>query len=159
MAVVPQPEAEPQLKHLFEEARFSAPTWCSICGGFVYNPIGKQGFKCRLCGAPVHKGCVTAALEIVCGGHQTTAQFQLGPAPPKEVAPLSAHHNFVETRFHQPTWCEHCKGFIKNPFGKQGFTCSLCGMKIHYACLPGAEANSCPSALRQQQRRAFTVWL
>eukprot|EP01130_Rhizamoeba_saxonica_P002434 TRINITY_DN12234_c0_g1_i1.p1 TRINITY_DN12234_c0_g1~~TRINITY_DN12234_c0_g1_i1.p1 ORF type:complete len:248 (-),score=33.30 TRINITY_DN12234_c0_g1_i1:35-778(-) len=45
-------------------------------------------------------------------------------------------HNFHRCRFNRPTWCDFCKKFIKNPFGKQGYKCSRksCGYHIHKKC-------------------------
>lgn len=34
----------------------------------------------------------------------------------------SAHH-FEESHFNSPTWCGHCKAFVFQPFGKQGYRC------------------------------------
>ncbi|KAH3761547.1 Rab GTPase [Pelomyxa schiedti] len=53
------------------------------------------------------------------------------------------HHRFEEARFNSPTWCDFCKGFVKNPFGKQGCTCASCGYKIHSKCLSLANELPC----------------
>ncbi|KAH3766430.1 hypothetical protein Pelo_1713 [Pelomyxa schiedti] len=55
-------------------------------------------------------------------------------------------HLFEEARFSVPTWCEYCRGFVRNPFGKQGYVCALCGMKIHAGCLADTVRNSPCSA-------------
>ena len=52
-------------------------------------------------------------------------------------------HEFSPARFNKPTWCDFCKRFIKNPFGKQGFSCSKCDIRIHYKCLELAQATPC----------------
>eukprot|EP01105_Mastigella_eilhardi_P004212 TRINITY_DN1559_c0_g1_i3.p1 TRINITY_DN1559_c0_g1~~TRINITY_DN1559_c0_g1_i3.p1 ORF type:complete len:766 (-),score=187.23 TRINITY_DN1559_c0_g1_i3:860-3133(-) len=43
-------------------------------------------------------------------------------------------HQFVESRFHIPTWCQHCTFFVVSPFGKQGYSCQACGMRVHKNC-------------------------
>ncbi|XP_043931939.1 RAS guanyl-releasing protein 2 isoform X1 [Protopterus annectens] len=42
-------------------------------------------------------------------------------------------HNFYETTYIKPTFCEHCKGFIWGIF-KQGFKCRACGVNCHKHC-------------------------
>lgn len=32
-------------------------------------------------------------------------------------------HHFEESHFNSPTWCGHCKAFVFQPFGKQGYRC------------------------------------
>lgn len=32
--------------HRFEESHFNSPTWCGHCKRFVYQPFGKQGYRC-----------------------------------------------------------------------------------------------------------------
>lgn len=34
-----------------------------------------------------------------------------------------AAHHFEESHFNSPTWCGHCKAFVFQPFGKQGYRC------------------------------------
>jgi choline/ethanolamine kinase len=43
-------------------------------------------------------------------------------------------HTFKETHFNRPTWCGHCTYFVVSPFGKQGFECQSCGLKVHRHC-------------------------
>jgi len=45
-------------------------------------------------------------------------------------------HTFISTWFSTPTWCQRCKGFIKNPFSPNGYICSFssCELKICTAC-------------------------
>lgn len=57
---------------------------------------------------------------------------------------VALHVFQAPTRFHKPTWCGFCGGFVKNPFGKQGYRCSVCKLKIHSACLDAAKQVACP---------------
>ena len=52
-------------------------------------------------------------------------------------------HNFAPARFHVPTWCTHCKFFVRNPFGIQGYHCDRCHAQIHKDCLNAAAATPC----------------
>lgn len=52
-------------------------------------------------------------------------------------------HDFIATRFHVPTWCTHCKLFVRNPLGKQGFSCQACHAHIHKSCLDVASKTPC----------------
>ncbi|XP_060711442.1 RAS guanyl-releasing protein 2-like [Hemiscyllium ocellatum] len=42
-------------------------------------------------------------------------------------------HNFTETTYLKPTYCEHCKNFIWGLY-KQGYKCRACGISCHKQC-------------------------
>ncbi|XP_067877709.1 RAS guanyl-releasing protein 2-like isoform X1 [Heterodontus francisci] len=42
-------------------------------------------------------------------------------------------HNFTETTYLKPTFCEHCKNFIWGLY-KQGYKCRACGISCHKQC-------------------------
>ncbi|XP_048380854.1 RAS guanyl-releasing protein 2-like isoform X2 [Stegostoma tigrinum] len=42
-------------------------------------------------------------------------------------------HNFAETTYLKPTYCEHCKNFIWGLY-KQGYKCRACGISCHKQC-------------------------
>lgn len=57
--------------------------------------------------------------------------------------PSTSKHNFAQARFHVPTWCTHCKLFVRNPFGMQGYHCDKCHAQIHKDCLAAASGTPC----------------
>uniref|UniRef100_A0A4W3HZV6 RAS guanyl-releasing protein 1 n=1 Tax=Callorhinchus milii TaxID=7868 RepID=A0A4W3HZV6_CALMI len=46
---------------------------------------------------------------------------------------LGFHHNFQETTYMKPTFCDNCAGFIWGVI-KQGYRCRDCGMNCHKQC-------------------------
>ncbi|XP_032871064.1 LOW QUALITY PROTEIN: RAS guanyl-releasing protein 2-like [Amblyraja radiata] len=42
-------------------------------------------------------------------------------------------HNFLETTYMKPTFCDHCKNFIWGLY-KQGYKCKACGISCHKQC-------------------------
>ena len=69
---------------------------------------------------------------------------------PSQVMPSAQmvlrRHNFERARFHKPTWCDQCGNFVKSPFGKQGYECTVCHMQIHsdHSCFNAACKGVCP---------------
>ncbi|XP_061916895.1 RAS guanyl-releasing protein 4 isoform X1 [Entelurus aequoreus] len=74
-------------------------------------------------------------------------------------------HNFQETTYKRPTFCDPCRGFL---WGKQGYHCKDCGMNCHKHCrdLVGMEcvkkhknnSSSCPCTPAPDSRPKGTVW-
>jgi len=52
--------------HTFEETRFTKPTFCQWCDGFIWG-LGKQGFQCTECKYAIHKRCRPEIPNKGCG--------------------------------------------------------------------------------------------
>jgi glycerol-3-phosphate O-acyltransferase 3/4 len=52
----------------------------------------------------------------------------------------SKQHEFIETHFSKPTFCQWCDGFIWG-LGKQGYHCKDCGYAVHRKCKDDTGAN------------------
>jgi tetratricopeptide (TPR) repeat protein len=52
----------------------------------------------------------------------------------------SREHEFVEVRFHKPTWCDRCQRFITKT---KGYRCGGCKYEVHSECRANAEALPC----------------
>ncbi|XP_061828349.1 RAS guanyl-releasing protein 4 isoform X3 [Nerophis lumbriciformis] len=76
-------------------------------------------------------------------------------------------HNFQETTYKRPTFCDPCRGFLWGVI-KQGYHCKDCGMNCHKHCrdLVGMEcvkkhknnSGSCPCTPAPDSRAKGTVW-
>jgi choline/ethanolamine kinase len=58
--------------HKFEESHFNSPTWCGHCKRFVYQPFGKQGYRCMACNMKVHRGCVNKVTSRCLSPHPSS---------------------------------------------------------------------------------------
>merc|ERR1712232_699839 len=68
---------------------------------------------------------------------QLMAPWPLPPAPQS-----GKMHDFEQAEFAGPHFCDHCLGFIKNPFG--AYCCSCCQFRVHRASLAKArKVKSC----------------
>ena len=43
---IPTESEKPNNPHNFEPKWFNRPSWCRYCGGYIWQPLGKQGFLC-----------------------------------------------------------------------------------------------------------------
>ncbi|XP_061733893.1 RAS guanyl-releasing protein 4 isoform X3 [Nerophis ophidion] len=76
-------------------------------------------------------------------------------------------HNFQETTYKRPTFCDPCRGFLWGVI-KQGYHCKNCGMNCHKHCrdLVGMEcvkkhknnSSSCPCTPAPDSRAKGTLW-
>lgn len=146
--------------HDFVKVHFNKPTWCSHCMGFIKNPVGKQGYRCNACNYTVHSKCfpqvkakscwtrdhkeLSAVLQVSGEVHSPSSSPESSPRSstttiattntPTATTTFTHNHHFKPTWFRKPTWCNYCSKFVVSPVGKQGYTCSDCGYKVHKDC-------------------------
>jgi len=60
------------LHHKIENKTFSQPTWCDVCGDFIWG-FASQGLSCAVCTISAHSRCKTA-IPPACVGHPITSQ-------------------------------------------------------------------------------------
>jgi len=114
------------LGHEFVLKKFSKPTYCSHCTGFLWG-IHQPGMQCRVCHFTVHESCHKLVL-FECAGPQEKYVYNLAMAKHfKKQHQLKAH------TYHKPTNCAHC-GFLLYGFWHQGLHCSECLLNFHWKC-------------------------
>ncbi|MDP2438904.1 MAG: C1 domain-containing protein [archaeon] len=58
--------------HTLYMHHFNSPTWCLVCGQFIWG-LGKQAMRCSLCKMPVHKKCLRGVRHDCHEGKQEVA--------------------------------------------------------------------------------------
>lgn len=117
--------------HKFQATLLSQPSYCSCCNEFIYG-IGLQGYKCTLCNSVVHKRC-HKNVSNKCKGIKLVFSDD-------EEEKLSAKHEFSDTHFLKPTFCQHCGTMIYGMY-KQGVKCKGCNLNAHRRCTENVPEN------------------
>jgi len=100
-------------EHKFEVHNYKKPTFCKHCNKLLVGII-RQGLRCKRCGVDIHAKCKEVFNE-------------------KCIEVLKGHHNFKETTYYQPTYCDYCTKLLVG-ITKQGSKCSECGANVHLKC-------------------------
>lgn len=104
--------------HEFVPKMFKLPTFCSVCGDFLWG-FAYQGYQCQRCDCVVHKGC-----------YKTYACPCTGKNPNLNIR---ADHHFEQQSFSlKPCFCDHCGSFILPGHTQK---CSNCSMIVHRRCI------------------------
>uniref|UniRef100_UPI00358DE8BC protein kinase C delta type n=1 Tax=Myxine glutinosa TaxID=7769 RepID=UPI00358DE8BC len=114
--------------HEFCAIFFPQPTFCSVCGEFVWG-LNKQGYKCKQCNAAIHKKCVELVIAKCAGSATNSKDTQLI----KERFKIDMPHRFEVKNYMGPTFCDHC-GTLLWGLVKQGLQCEECKMNVHHKC-------------------------
>jgi len=100
-------------EHKFEIHNYKKPTFCKHCNKLLVGII-KQGLRCKRCGVDIHVKCKDVFNQNC-------------------IEVLKGHHNFKETTYYQPTYCDYCTKLLVG-ITKQGLKCSECGANVHLKC-------------------------
>ncbi|KAL6076828.1 Phosphatidylinositol 4-phosphate 5-kinase 1 [Balamuthia mandrillaris] len=121
--------------HLFTLMRFNVPSFCGLCNGFVWSPVGKQGYMCTVCGFLCHKKCRKQALfTIPCQKVEAVdlPEINVEQPPRKNSSPFPSYHvPSSGTRLHNAAqlWKEQCqrqKGLSTDQEAAGAFVVSQC---------------------------------
>eukprot|EP00092_Neocalanus_flemingeri_P007691 GFUD01008305.1.p1 GENE.GFUD01008305.1~~GFUD01008305.1.p1 ORF type:complete len:665 (-),score=170.01 GFUD01008305.1:136-2130(-) len=114
--------------HNFKKVYFPTPTFCSECTDFIWG-VGKQGMKCSGCSMAVHKRCH----KLVLAQCRAATQLELGEGEMSGRFGLDRKHDFVETTYFIPTFCDHDGTLLSGMFNK-GYKCKSCKLNVHKEC-------------------------
>ncbi|XP_042269744.1 RAS guanyl-releasing protein 4 isoform X2 [Thunnus albacares] len=96
--------------HNFHETTYKRPTFCDICGGFLWGVI-KQGYHCKDCGINCHRHCRDlVGMECVKKHKNTTGSCPCTPAPDSRTKGNSWSSEEETFVFPQSNETEHNKG-------------------------------------------------
>jgi diacylglycerol kinase (ATP) len=102
--------------HDFKDRTYHSVTMCNFCGDVMWG-FSSQGLQCTSCTFNTHKSCAAKVL----GCHIRSAQAQ------------GVAHNFLETSFKRPTYCNLCRGLLHG-IVHQGLKCDVCKYVTHVEC-------------------------
>jgi hypothetical protein len=71
-----------QNTHVFAPYHFSKPTWCALCGKFIWGVSGKQGYRCTVCKTAIHK--TGRCMDILLSSSQKSACCRREEMEPEE---------------------------------------------------------------------------
>lgn len=70
------PKIKQVIGHQFRRKFFSQPTFCSVCGDFLWG-FGKQGYQCAECGCAIHDRCLEKVSDKCFGNHSFTMEVYI----------------------------------------------------------------------------------